>query len=425
MAWFSGNWHASLLVTCPATEAPKQSAVSPPSPWTERSRTEPNGAERSRAKPNEAERSRTKPNEAERSRTKPNEAERSRASKFRVVCPREEGRQAGSARGPRDASEQRTNERSNEATISGWRKPERTRTRGGVSQWLPGRRPPWSGAWVARPWAEATSEMSGGGGGGGGGGGDGGRARRVRDFNRFITCYLCGGYLIKPTAVTECLHTFCKSCIVQHFEESNDCPKCGIQVHETNPLEMLRLDNTLEEIIFKLVPGLREQEEGRELDFFRENRRHRDPTGEFPRGGGGGEHRRPAVTSVSAAGDAARAGLPVGEGGACADRDYHRSDPQIAICLDCLRNAGGGEADVTDLMKKFIRCSSRVTVGTIKKFLSLKLKLPSSYELDVLCNGEIMGRDHTLEFIYMTRWRLRAHNTYPMVLEYRPRIDFG
>lgn len=34
-----------------------------------------------------------------------------------------------------------------------------------------------------------------------------------------------------------------------------------------------------------------------------------------------------------------------------------------------------------DLMKRFIRCSSRVTVGTIKKFLSLKLKLPSSYEV--------------------------------------------
>lgn len=99
-------------------------------------------------------------------------------------------------------------------------------------------------------------------------------------------------------------------------------------------------------------------------------------------------------------------------------------------------------------MKRFIRCSSRVTVGTIKKFLSLKLKLPSSYEvkrpificpasspflivtvgvffhfslyvsssllifpqLDVLCNGEIMGRDHTLEFIYMTRWRLHRDN---------------
>ncbi|KAK1905156.1 putative E3 ubiquitin-protein ligase HECTD2, partial [Dissostichus eleginoides] len=37
--------------------------------------------------------------------------------------------------------------------------------------------------------------------------------------------------------------------------------------------------------------------------------------------------------------------------------------------------------------------------------------------MDVLCNGEIMGRDHTLEFIYMTRWRLHGENTYPMVLD--------
>ncbi|TRY99589.1 hypothetical protein DNTS_007905 [Danionella cerebrum] len=93
--------------------------------------------------------------------------------------------------------------------------------------------------------------------------------------------------------------------------------------------------------------------------------------------------------------------------------DYHRSDPQIAVCLDCLRNNGqSGESIVkvhsVGLMKKFIRCSTRVTVGTIKKFLSVKLKLPTSYELDVLCNGEIMGKDHTLEFIYRTRWRLQG-----------------
>uniref|UniRef100_A0A3P9MUJ5 Polycomb group ring finger 5a n=1 Tax=Poecilia reticulata TaxID=8081 RepID=A0A3P9MUJ5_POERE len=231
-----------------------------------------------------------------------------------------------------------------------------------------------------------------------------GRKHLVKDFNHFITCYLCRGYLIKPTT----LPFFCKSCIVQHFEESNDCPKCGIQVHETNPLEMLRLDNTLEEIIFKLVPGLREKEEQQELEFWKKNQPKENGQGKpgpFPRRGRGGE-----------------------------DGDYHRSDPQIAICLDCLHNAGqSGESSVTDLMKRFIRCSSRVTVGTIKKFLSLKLKLPSSYELDVLCNGEIMGRDHTLEFIYMTRWRLHGENvsqspslpTYPMVLEYRPRIDFG
>ncbi|KAK7122868.1 hypothetical protein R3I94_019846 [Phoxinus phoxinus] len=213
------------------------------------------------------------------------------------------------------------------------------------------------------------------------------------------------GYLIKPTTVTECLHTFCKSCIVQHFEDSNDCPKCGIQVHETNPLEMLRLDNTLEEVIFKLVPGLREKEQQQEVEFWRRNKSKENSNEDGP------------ICKK------ARVDEDDDDKG---DGDYHRSDTQIAICLDCLRNNGQMEENIVKgLMKKFIRCSTRVTVGTIKKFLSLKLKLPSSYELDVLCNGEIMGKDHTMEFIYMTRWRLRGENVYPMVLEYRPRIDFG
>ncbi|XP_036428894.1 polycomb group RING finger protein 5-B isoform X2 [Colossoma macropomum] len=186
------------------------------------------------------------------------------------------------------------------------------------------------------------------------------RKHLVKDFNHFITCYVCKGYLIKPTTVTECLHTFCKSCIVQHFEDSNECPKCGIQVHETNPLEMLRLDNTLEEIIFKLVPGLREKEQQREIEFWKRNRSKENADDDGPKC-----KRAKMEEEIDDRGDG----------------DYHRSDPQIAIYLDCLRNNGQmGENIVKGLMKKFIRCSTRVTVGTIKKFLSLKLKLPSSYE---------------------------------------------
>uniref|UniRef100_A0A6I8NWI0 HECT-type E3 ubiquitin transferase n=1 Tax=Ornithorhynchus anatinus TaxID=9258 RepID=A0A6I8NWI0_ORNAN len=191
------------------------------------------------------------------------------------------------------------------------------------------------------------------------------RKHLVKDFNPHITCYLCKGYLIKPTTVTECLHTFCKTCIVQHFEDSNDCPRCGNQVHETNPLEMLRLDNTLEEIIFKLVPGLREQELQRETEFWKKNK---------PQENGQGESSKADKPKVDQDGEENEE-----------DKDYHRSDPQIAICLDCLRNNGqSGDNIVKGLMKKFIRCSTRVTVGTIKKFLSLKLKLPSSYEFRCL-----------------------------------------
>ncbi|KAL6077802.1 hypothetical protein STEG23_020794, partial [Scotinomys teguina] len=112
----------------------------------------------------------------------------------------------------------------------------------------------------------------------------------------------------------------CKTCIVQHFEDSNDCPRCGNQVHETNPLEMLRLDNTLEEIIFKLVPGLREQELQRELEFWKKNK---------PQENGQDDISKVDKSKADEEGDENQD-----------DKDYHRSDPQIAICLDCLRNNG-------------------------------------------------------------------------------------
>ena len=45
-------------------------------------------------------------------------------------------------------------------------------------------------------------------------------------------------------------------------------------------------------------------------------------------------------------GDGDAGGGEDGDGGG--NDDYHRSDPQIAICLDCLRNTGqSGESTVT------------------------------------------------------------------------------
>ncbi|NXX91625.1 PCGF5 protein, partial [Centropus bengalensis] len=215
------------------------------------------------------------------------------------------------------------------------------------------------------------------------------RKHLVKDFNPHITCYICKGYLIKPTTVTECLHT-CKKLVLIAYRKKSNC--LGVDNPATgNPSEELLLDNTLEEIIFKLVPGLREQELQREIEFWKKNKPQENGQDESPKAD------KPKVDEECDENEE--------------DKDYHRSDPQIAICLDCLRNNGqSGDNVVKGLMKKFIRCSTRVTVGTIKKFLSLKLKLPSSYELDVLCNGEIMGKDHTMEFIYMTRWRLRGEN---------------
>ncbi|XP_036031536.1 polycomb group RING finger protein 6-like [Onychomys torridus] len=68
----------------------------------------------------------------------------------------------------------------------------------------------------------------------------------LSELNPHISCSVCKGYLIDATTITECLHTFCKSCIIKHFEHSYRCPKCNIVVHEAKPHNHLSISLMLE-----------------------------------------------------------------------------------------------------------------------------------------------------------------------------------
>ncbi|XP_074251854.1 polycomb group RING finger protein 3 isoform X2 [Saimiri boliviensis] len=96
------------------------------------------------------------------------------------------------------------------------------------------------------------------------------------------------------------------------------------------------------------------------------------------------------------------------------DNDYHRSDEQVSICLEC------NSSKLRGLKRKWIRCSAQATVLHLKKFIAKKLNLSSFNELDILCNEEILGKDHTLKFVVVTRWRFKKA---PLLLHYRPKMD--
>ncbi|KAJ7371926.1 hypothetical protein OS493_022024, partial [Desmophyllum pertusum] len=49
-------------------------------------------------------------------------------------------------------------------------------------------------------------------------------------------------------------------CIVKYLQSSYHCPVCDAEVHKTKPLLHIRPDRTLQEIVFKLVPGLYQAE---------------------------------------------------------------------------------------------------------------------------------------------------------------------
>ncbi|KAK2554882.1 Polycomb group RING finger protein 6 [Acropora cervicornis] len=98
--------------------------------------------------------------------------------------------------------------------------------------------------------------------------------RRVKlplsTLNEHIICKLCNGYLVDAATITECLHTFCKSCLVRHIELINQCPTCNTVIHETQPLYNIRLDRTMQDIVYKLLPKLEREEKRREHKFYKD-----------------------------------------------------------------------------------------------------------------------------------------------------------
>ncbi|KAL0903617.1 hypothetical protein M5K25_028008 [Dendrobium thyrsiflorum] len=70
-----------------------------------------------------------------------------------------------------------------------------------------------------------------------------------------MTCALCHRLLRDATAISECLHTFCRKCIFDNLadEDADCCPICNIDLGCV-PLEKLRPDHNLDDIRTKIFP---------------------------------------------------------------------------------------------------------------------------------------------------------------------------
>ncbi|ODN05882.1 Polycomb complex protein BMI-1 [Orchesella cincta] len=91
------------------------------------------------------------------------------------------------------------------------------------------------------------------------------------EINCYLMCQLCSGYLIDATAIIECQHTFCKSCILKYLETNSYCPICDVQLNKAKPHLSLRSDVIIQRLVYKLVPGLLVSEIRRRRDFSIKN----------------------------------------------------------------------------------------------------------------------------------------------------------
>ncbi|XP_054712326.1 polycomb group RING finger protein 3-like [Uloborus diversus] len=218
----------------------------------------------------------------------------------------------------------------------------------------------------------------------------------LHSLNPHISCYICKGYLIDATAITECLHTFCKSCIVKRleFEDVNTCPKCDCLIHRSNPLLGIKADRTLQDIVYKLVPDLQCREVLREKIFCE----MKDIP--YPK------HHDIVIKNKQ---------LQVVDSAPQRVVDAV-TDDRVCIQLETKTS------ELQQLPRKYICCSSFTTIAHVKKLIAKKLfcDLEKYYTVDILCNDEVLGKDHTLKFIYVTRWRSKEP---PLMLYYQPRMN--
>lgn len=76
-----------------------------------------------------------------------------------------------------------------------------------------------------------------------------------------LTCQLCGGLYRNPFTISECLHTFCKSCIIFAFQDigMTSCPTCDVSL-SPDPFKYVMSDRTLQELVDKLFPDLNQKD---------------------------------------------------------------------------------------------------------------------------------------------------------------------
>lgn len=220
---------------------------------------------------------------------------------------------------------------------------------------------------------------------------------KIRDINPHIVCSLCAGYFIDATTITECLHTFCKRCIVKYLQVSKYCPTCNLKIHETQPLLSLRLDRTMQDIVFKVVPNLFEDEEVREKAFY-EERGVPVPKKETE----DSESEEEVVSPV--------------RNDLTEYRNSYKDDELVSLCLKPYGSHEDTGGNLPTLPRQYLRCSQRVLVMHLQKLLCKKLNIPKTGELQFLCNDEVVNPLSTMKFIWIAHWRRKEA---PMNLYYR------
>ena len=214
----------------------------------------------------------------------------------------------------------------------------------------------------------------------------------IEGINPYIICKLCGGYFREPFTITECLHTYCKSCIFLSLHSGvGSCPTCDTDLRP-DPYKRIRFDRTMNDLVHKIFPSLEGKDIQDSIEFYeRRGIKRKNEKVE--------KDKEEENTQVNLSGN--------------------HDNPVNAILLPDKTHAS---MCMPSLEKPHIRAPGKMKMSQIKKYIAMKIedKSLTSSSILISCKESIMGDELNLNFIRKTRW---DDSLGDLVLTYRMNDD--
>ncbi|CAG4968217.1 unnamed protein product [Colias eurytheme] len=205
------------------------------------------------------------------------------------------------------------------------------------------------------------------------------------EVNEHITCPLCRGYYIDATTIVECLHSFCRSCIIKHLQVKKYCPVCEMMINSAKP--NIKLDKALQDIVYKLVPGLFQKEMERRQQFY-------------------SSRPGPAASATPE------------QRGEDTERIIFSPEDVISFSLEysdvtdtdsiSSKSSDSNESQSTSTTaRRYLQCPAVVNISHLKKFLSMKFDIDSTqFAIDILYKRVPLPDYYTLmDIAYIYNWK--------------------
>ncbi|KAK8404860.1 hypothetical protein O3P69_001454 [Scylla paramamosain] len=227
----------------------------------------------------------------------------------------------------------------------------------------------------------------------------------LSELNPHFVCVLCFGYFVDATTITECMHTFCKSCIVNFLRTKRHCPHCDTLLTKTRPYNSLRPDRVMQALVFKTVPGLFQVEMKRRIEFYQSH-----PHADYEQDVEDFQH------YVFSPDDSVSLSIRYYNFSDDASKKQEQEPQQQQQQQQDNKQQKEENAADTGSVVRYFRCPATVPVAVLKTLVKTKYRVPDPFRVELLYGDDRLLDSWTLmEVAYIYKWKRES----PMELSFQ------